>query len=289
MRDMLVALGRLDPDIEPADQRAVWDMVASLYPVPDDVAVTSAQAAEVRGEWVDAPGADPSRVVLYLHGGGYVIGSPTTHRFFASRLSAAVGARVLVLDYRLAPEHRFPAALDDAVGAYRWLLGLGHGPGQLSVAGDSAGGGLALAAMVALRDGGVTLPAAVACQSPWVDLSCTMPSIEARAARDVVLSRRWLTAMASHYLDGVDPASALVSPLHADLAGLPPLLVVVGTEEVLFDEAAALSSRALAAGVHAEFEAYGGCFHLWMQLAALAPEAEVGVQRVAAFLRPRLA
>jgi len=288
MRDLLTATGRLDPDVAPADQRAVWDMLALLYPLPDDVTVTAPDAAGVRGEWIDTPGADPGRVLLYLHGGGYVIGSPTTHRLLAGRLSAALGARVLLLDYRLAPEHRFPAALDDTVAAYRWILGLGHEPGQLCVAGDSAGGGLAVAATVALRDQGVALPAAVACWSPWVDLSCTMPSIVARDERDVVLSKRWLTAMAAHYLHGVDATTALASPLYADLTGLPPLLVVVGTEEILYDEAAALATQAVAAGVDTEFEVFDGCFHLWMQLAALAPEAEAGIRRVAAFLRSRL-
>jgi len=291
VRDLLTAAGRLDAESAPVDQRAAWEMVASLYPLPDDVTVTTVTtpgAPGVSGEWIDAPGADPDRVLLYLHGGGYVIGSPTTHRFLAGRLSAVVGARVLLADYRLAPEHRFPAALDDAVAAYRWLLGLGYDPARLCVAGDSAGGGLGLAALVVLRDEGVALPAALVCCSPWVDLSCAMPSITARHDRDIVLSERWLTAMAHHYLGGVDATTATASPLHADLAGLPPLLVMVGTEEVLYDESAELVARAAAAGVEAEFEVFDDCFHLWIQLAALAPEAEAAIERVAAFLGPRL-
>jgi len=289
VRDLLTATGRLDPEVAPAVQRDVWEMVASMYAVPDEVEVSEVDVPGVRGEWVDAPGVEADRALVYLHGGGYVIGGPATHRLLAARLSAAVAARVLLLDYRLAPEHPFPAALDDTVEAYRWLVDHGYAPGRLGVSGDSAGGGLAVAAMVALRDRGVSLPAAVACWSPWVDLSCSLPSIETRAARDLVLSERWLSAMAAHYLDGVDPTTALASPLHADLAGLPPLLVVVGTEEILHDEAAALATKAAAAGVVTEFEVFADCFHLWMQLAALAPESEAGVERVATFLRSRLA
>ncbi len=289
VRGMLEAVGRLDPGTAPADQRVVWDMVAALHPLPDGVVTTVVDDGDMRGEWVDAPGADARRALLYLHGGGYVIGSPTTHRYLAARLSATVDARVLVLDYRLAPEHRYPGALDDAVAAYRWLLARGHLPGAVCLSGDSAGGGLALCALVALRELGVALPAAVACWSPWADLACTLPSIGARAGRDPVLSEAWLSAMAAHYLDGVDPATPSVSPLFADLAGLPPLLVVVGSEEVLHDDATALVERARSAGVDAEFEEFPECIHLWMQLAAGSPEAEAGVARVAAFLRGRLA
>jgi monoterpene epsilon-lactone hydrolase len=289
VRDLLVQLGRVGPDVPIDVQRSAAVGLGAMDPLPGDVVVEPVDAGGITGEWVRAPDADPARIVLYLHGGGFVIGGPDSHRSFAAHLSRAARARVLLLDYRLAPEHRFPAALDDTTAAYRWLLTLGHDPRRLTIAGDSAGGGLAVAAMVALRDDGVAPPAAGACISPWVDLTCTAASIEARDGRDYLLSGPWLRAMADHYLDGAEPQSTLASPLYADLAGLPPLLVVVGTEEVLYDDALALAERATACGVEVELEVFEDCAHWWMLTGAGVPEAAAAVTRVATFLGARLA
>ncbi|MHB8328697.1 MAG: alpha/beta hydrolase fold domain-containing protein, partial [Acidimicrobiales bacterium] len=166
-------LRQTQPDMlgAPVDQqRLMWEGIGALYPVTEGVAVSTVDAGGVPGEWVVAPGADETRVVLHFHGGGYVIGSPTSHRELAARLSAATGAAVLVPDYRLAPEHPFPAAVDDALVVYRWLLGRATDPGALALSGDSAGGGLVLSTMVGARDAGDPLPAAAVCWSPWVDL-----------------------------------------------------------------------------------------------------------------------
>ena len=297
---------RLDSSIE--EQRAEWERVSSLFPLAADVSCTPVMAGDVPAEWVavdDALGAPadrhrdeldhshdaarPDRVLLYLHGGGYAIGSVVTHRDLAARLSAASGARVLVVDYRLAPEHPFPAAVDDARAAYRWLLAQGVDPRHVAVAGDSAGGGLALATSVALRDEGAASPAAVVCFSPWVDLALTGASMQDRADREIVISPRWVAACAQRYLRGADPRYPLASPLYAELRGLCPLLVLVGTEEILFDDAGRLVERAAGAGVEVDLEVYESCFHLWMVLAPFAPEAADATERAGAFLRRHLA
>ncbi|HUO49942.1 MAG TPA: alpha/beta hydrolase [Acidimicrobiales bacterium] len=289
MAELLGGLGRMTPDVPVDQQRAAADGVGSMFPVPDGVVVSPLEAPGLRGEWVLAPGADDGRVVLYLHGGGFVIGSPTSHRVWAARLGIEARARVLVLDYRLAPEHPYPAALDDAVAAYRWLLDAGYGPGAVAVAGDSAGGGLALAAALEARRQEMALPAALVCVSPWVDLECRAPSIEARDARDYVLSGAWLRAMADHYLGGADPAAPAASPLGASLGGLPAVLVVVGTEEVLFDDALGIRNELAAAGVAVELEVYEDCAHWWMVAGPHLPETEACASRIAAFLEGRLA
>jgi len=289
LREMLVALGRIGPEVPIELQRAAADGFGAASPVADDVELSPFAGDGLVGEWLAAPGSDPERVVLYLHGGGFVIGSPASHRSFAARISAEAGARVLLLDYRLAPEHRFPAALEDAVGACRFLLAAGHRPDAVAVAGDSAGGGLAVATLMALRDEGSHLPAAVVCVSPWVDLRCTAASIEGRDERDYVLSGPWLRAMASHYLDGSDPASPAASPIAGELDGLPPALVVVGTEEVLFDDAHALAGRLRAAGGTVELEVFDQCAHWWMLAGPTVPEATACDARIGTFLRARLA
>ena len=298
LREMLTQAGRMTPDVPLDLQRAVADAFGSIAPVPEEVTVAPVGPGEAAGptgtptpagDMVAAPGARDGRVVLYLHGGGFVIGSTVSHRSFAAQLSAAAAATVLVLDYRRAPEHRYPAALDDAVGAFRWLLEAGADPGSLALAGDSAGGGLALAALVRLRDEGVRLPAATACISPWVDLRCTAASIEARAERDYVLSGSWLRAMAAHYLAGADPADPAVSPLLADLGGLPPVLVAAGSEEVLYDDAASITDRLAAAGVEAELALFEDCAHWWMLAGPSIPEAAACTERVGRFLGSRLA
>lgn len=288
VRDLLGSLELFGAAVAVDEQRAAWEAAAALVPVDDGVSVTAAEVGGVPGEWIEGPGADPGRVVLYLHGGGYVIGSPGTHREVVGRLAVAAGARFLLLDYRLAPEHPFPAALDDARAAVDALVAAGVAPGGLGIAGDSAGGGLAVATAMAQRDAGRPGPAALVCSSPWVDLALTGASIDGRAGEDPILSRGWLAAMAGRYLGDADPRDPAASPLYGDLRGLPPLLVLVGTAEVLHDDAVRLFERAAAADVETELEAYPGCIHLWMQLAPGAPEAQEAATRVGRFLRHRL-
>jgi monoterpene epsilon-lactone hydrolase len=261
-------------------------MERTSLPPGDDITATAVDAGGVPAEWVDAPGADTGRVVLYLHGGGYVMGSPVTHRKLAGDVSRASGARVLLLDYRLAPEHPVPAAIDDAVQAYRWLLQQGVAPASIAVAGDSAGGGLTLATLVALRDVGEPMPAAAVCISPWVDLTGEAASITNRAQRDPMIGTGDLERFTAWYLGGADARES--SPVYADLDGLPPLLIHVGDEEVLLDDSVLLAERATAAGVDATLEVWPEMFHVWHVFAGRVPESTEAVEKVGAFLRSKL-
>ena len=206
-----------------AEQRAGFEQMAAMFPVDADIKREPVTANGVKAEWVSAPEADPGRAILYLHGGGYVIGSINTHRSLAARLSRAAKARVLVIDYRLAPEHPFPAAVDDSVAAYRWMLAQGLKPSRIAVSGDSAGGGLSAATLVAIRDAKLPLPAAGALLSPWVDMEGIGESMTSKDSVDPMVHKEGLLGMAKAYLGGQNPRSPLAAPLYADLAGLPPL------------------------------------------------------------------
>jgi acetyl esterase/lipase len=269
-----------------AEQRAGLDAMAAMNPLPADIQCSKIDVSGVPGEWFNAPGADSSRVVLYLHGGGYVIGSIDSHRELVARRSRASGARALAIDYRMAPEHPFPAAVDDAVAAYRWLLAQGVAPAGIAIAGDSAGGGLTLAALVALKQAGVPLPAAGVCFSPWVDLEGIGESMTARDALDPMVHKDGLVAMASMYLHGADPRTPLAAPLYADLSGLPSLLIQVGTAETLFDDSTRIAARARAAGVDVTLEECNDMFHVF-QVFAMLPEARAATDRAGAFIREK--
>ena len=239
-------------------------------------------------EWVAAPEADSTRAMLYLHGGGYVIGSIASHRELAARLSRATSSRVLVIDYRMAPENPFPAAVDDAVAAYRWMLANGFDSARITIAGDSAGGGLTVATLVALRDAGVPLPALGVCISPWIDMEAIGESMTARAEIDPMVGREGLLDVAKMYLNGADPRSPLAAPLYADLTGLPPLLVQVGTSETLYDDSTRLAERARAAGVDVTFEPWDDMIHIWHFFAPILPEGQQAIERIGEYVRERI-
>jgi phosphinothricin tripeptide acetyl hydrolase len=224
-------------------------------------------------------------VVLYLHGGGYVIGSPRSHRHLAAAIAGAAAARALLLDYRLAPEHPYPAALEDATAAYRWLLAQGIAPGRVVIAGDSAGGGLTVATLLALREAGVPLPAAGVCISPWVDLTCGGSSYVSKADADPIVQRAGVEQMARAYLGSTAPREPLASPLFADLRGLPPLLIHVGSEEVLLDDSVQLAERARAAGVDTTLEVYERMIHVWHWFLPMLDEAQTAVEAIGRFAR----
>src|SRR5271157_3076774 len=216
----LLQMMKAQPILEAAtiqQQRAGFEQMTGLFPVDADIKREPVTANGVKAEWVSAPDADPGRAILYLHGGGYVIGSINTHRSLAARLSRAAKARVLLIDYRLAPEHPFPAAVDDSVAAYRWMLAQGLKASRIAVAGDSAGGGLTVATLVAIRDAKLPVPAAGACLSPWIDLEGLGDSMKSRAAVDPVVQREGLLGMAAAYHGGQNPRSPLAAPLYADL------------------------------------------------------------------------
>ncbi|HEX4209639.1 MAG TPA: alpha/beta hydrolase, partial [Candidatus Binataceae bacterium] len=224
------------PASTPQEMRANFEELGKNTPIPADIKQEKVNAGGVPAEWISAPNASADRAVLYLHGGGYVIGSINTHRDLMARISRASGFRVLGIDYRLAPEHPFPAAVEDAVAAYRWLLAQGLQPSRIAVAGDSAGGGLTIATLVAIRDAKLTVPAAGVCLSPWVDMEGIGESMTSKASADPVVQKQGLLGMAQAYLGGKDPRTPLAAPLYADLKGLPPLLIQVGEAETLLDD-----------------------------------------------------
>jgi acetyl esterase/lipase len=269
--------------------RLGFDILGSKLPPPDDIVSSAVDVGGIVAEWVEAPEAAADRAVLYLHGGGYVIGSIATHRGLAGRLSRAAAARVLLIDYRLAPEQPFPAALDDATAAYRWLLAQGLKPTRLVIAGDSAGGGLTIATLVALREAGVPLPAAAVCQSPWVDLEGLGESVTSKAAADPLVQKDMLLQLAAWYLDGANPRTPLAAPLYAALHGLPPLLIQVGTAEILLDDATRLAQQATAAGVNVTLEPWEDMIHVWQLFAPMLPEGQQAIERIGVFIQQHAA
>ena len=271
------------------ETRANFEQMGALFSVAADVKCEPVNAGGVKAEWVTAPGADAGRAVLYLHGGGYVIGSINTHRDLAGRISRAAKARVLIIDYRLAPEHPFPAAVDDAVAAYRWMLASGLKASRIAVAGDSAGGGLTVAALVAIRDAKLASPGAGVCLSPWVDLEGLGDSMKTKAAVDPIVQKEALVEMAAHYLAGQNPRSPLAAPLYAELAGLPPILIQVGTAETLLDDATRLAERARKAGVKVTLEPWENMIHVWQIFAAMLDEAQQAIDKIGEFVRANAA
>jgi acetyl esterase/lipase len=235
------------------------------------------------------PGVRTDAAVLYLHGGGYVIGSPSSHRHLAAAIARAAGVQALLLDYRLAPEHPFPAALDDALAAYQWLQTQGVAPNRIIVAGDSAGGGLTMATLLAVRDRKLPRPAGGVCISPWVDLTCSGASYATRASADPIVTREGIEMMAQAYVGSGDRKAPLVSPLFADLHDLPPLLIQVGSDEVLLDDALVLGRRALAAGVTVQVEEWPTMIHVWHWFLSMLDEAERAVAGIGDFVRKRVA
>ena len=254
---------------------------------PAGTAVDLVDAGGVPAEWVVAPGVSPGRVLLYFHGGAYQIGSPANLRHLVALLSGAAGARALSVDYRLAPEHPFPAAIEDALAAYRWLLASGIDPALIAVAGDSAGGGLALGALVALRDAGDPMPAGAVMLSPWTDLALTGDSLRTRAAVEVMVKPEGLPEDVALYLAGADPRHPYASPLYADLRGLPPLLIHVGDAEVILDDSTRLAARASEAGVEVSLEIWDDMPHVFPAFAGLLPEADQAIERVGNWLDQR--
>ena len=270
-----------------AERRAQYERAEKVFPTPPDVKVERVNAPAAPAEWLRPPSATPGRVVLYLHGGGYVIGSPRSHRHLAAAIAGAAGASALLLDYRLAPEHPFPAAVEDATAAYRWLLDQAIAPEHIVIAGDSAGGGLTVATLLALREARVPLPAGGVCISPWVDLTCSGASYATKAAADPIVRRAGVEEMARAYLGATPPRTPLASPLFADLRGLPPLLIHVGSDEVLLDDAVRLAERAKAAGVDATLEIYDRMIHVWHWFLPMLDEAQTAVEAIGRFVRSR--
>jgi monoterpene epsilon-lactone hydrolase len=282
-------LAKLPPSdsLTTAERRAQYERAEKVFPTPAEVKVERVNAPAAPAEWLRPPSAAPGRVVLYLHGGGYVIGSPRSHRHLAAAIAGAAGASALLLDYRLAPEHPFPAAVEDATSAYRWLLDQAIAPERIVIAGDSAGGGLTVATLLALREARVPLPAGGVCISPWVDLTCSGASYGTKAEADPIVRRSGVEEMARAYLGATPPRTPLASPLFADLRGLPPLLIHVGSDEVLLDDSVRLAERTQAAGVDATLEVYDRMIHVWHWFLPMLDEAQTAVEAIGRFVRSR--
>lgn len=270
-----------------AEMRAGLEAMVGSFPLEPDVRVESVTVGGMQAEWITSPAVSPAHVVLYLHGGGYVVGSLNTHRDLAARLGRAAGTRVLLIDYRLAPEHPHPAAVDDAVAAYRWLLAAGVAADHLVIAGDSAGGGLTLATLVALRDLGVPLPAAGVCFSPWVDMEATGDSMDTMP-NDPMLNRALILHFARFFLGTADPRTPLAAPLYAELRGLPPLLIQASRDEVLLDDATRIATKARDAGVDCALDLTAEVPHVWQIFAGILPEGQQALDRAGMFIRRRL-
>jgi monoterpene epsilon-lactone hydrolase len=255
------------------------DARGKAYKLAEDVVVDPVSANGVRAEWTSTPDADRTKAILYLHGGGYVIGSLDSHRHVAAEAGRAAGARTLALDYRLAPEHPFPAAVDDALSGYRFLLAGGVQPDGITIAGDSAGGGLVAAAMMAIRDAGLPQPACGWAVSPWVDMEALGDSMTSKAATDPTVQKAGILDMAKLYLNGADPRSPWAAPIHGDLRGLAPLLIQVGAAETLLDDAIRLAQVAGAADVAVDLQIWPEMIHVWH---LYYPELAAGRRAIAA-------
>lgn len=269
----------------PDAMRADFEAWCAQFPDDRAAVVTRVSCHGVPADRIEPAGFEPSRVVLYLHGGGYGVGSARSHRALAQRIAFEARARVVVPDYRLAPEHVFPAAVEDAVASYRWLVDSGIAPERIAVAGDSAGAGLALALLVSLRDAGAPLPACAVLLSPYADLECRGESYETLAAADPIVSRAMGLGMGRAYIGDRDPRDPLASPVHAALHGLPPLLVQVGSREVVLDDARLIERRAREAGVHVRLDAWPGMVHAWHLYASVLEDARRAIEDVGAFVR----
>jgi epsilon-lactone hydrolase len=245
------------------------------YGLRPDVKVEPVTANGVRAE--STPGATDDAALLYLHGGGYVIGSLDSHRHLVAEAGRAAGCWALAVDYRLAPEHPFPAAVEDAVAGYRYLLGRGLKPNRIAIAGDSAGGGLVVSAMVAIRDAGLPQPGCGWCISPWVDMEAAGETMTSRSTADPMVQKAGILDMARLYLNGADPRSALASPIYADLKGLAPLLIQVGAAETLLDDALALAKAAGAADVYVDLQIWPEMIHVWH---LFHPELKAGIRAI---------
>jgi acetyl esterase/lipase len=269
-------------------RRRVADLSWLVPAPPRRTAVQRTDLDGVEAVAITTPEALAGRHILYLHGGGHVSGSPALYRDFIWRLAAATRARAFILDHRLAPEHPFPAALDDAIAAYRALLASGADPRRMAVLGESSGGGLGLGMLLKLRDEGAPLPAATVVLSPWTDLALTGHSLQANAEADPMLRSDQASRLAVYYLGGVDPRTPYASPLYGDPTGLPPTLFQVGSDEILLDDSVRMAERMRTAGCQIELEVWPRMPHAWQVWARMMPEARTAIERIGAFVQSKM-
>ncbi|MBK8782523.1 MAG: alpha/beta hydrolase [Anaerolineales bacterium] len=264
--------------------RARSASTSKLMRIPKGVTVTDVNADGLHSKWISPNDSISGRIILHLHGGGYVTGGADSHLMMCIPLAQTLKARLLLPEYRLAPEHPFPAAVDDAVNVYRWILAQGYSPKNIIISGDSAGGGLSLAAVQALRDAGDPLPAAIVCLSPWTDLTFTGRSHITKAEPDPVLLTDVLREWASHYVGKEKPDHPLISPIYADFHDFPPILIQVGSDEVLLDDAVMLAEKAKAEGVDVTLTVWDDLWHVWPALGDLLPESKKAFEEIGDFI-----
>lgn len=268
--------------------RKSMDRWGTIMPALRDVLVEPGTHAGLYSETHTPRGAHSNRVILYFHGGGFAVGSPRSHRHLVSRLARAAGMKAVVIDYRKSPEHPFPAALDDTVKAYRQLLDAGIKPGNIVFAGDSAGGNLVISTLLKLKQDGLPLPAAACAMSPWCDVTLGSNSLKTNAAEDLILTPLLLQQFRSIYVSDDRVQDPLVSPVFGDLSGLPPLLVQVGSKEVLLDDARMMAQKAAQAGVQTQLEVWEGMQHVWHYSAAFIKDGQRAIERVGEFFRQQV-
>ena len=286
----LLAAGMADDTEERTltDMRDGYEQIGGAFPIGDDVRIEPVSADGISSQFTYIGDTTSDSVLFYLHGGGYVIGSLTTHQSLVADISRAAGIKGFAVDYELAPEGQFPCALRDAVKAYQWLLGTGVDAKNIVIAGDSAGGGLTVSTLVKLRDQNIPLPSAAILLSPWADLTHSSDSMDSRAEEDPMVSRESLTMMADMYLAGADPKNPEASPVFSDLTGLPPILIQVGTAEVLLDDSRLLAKNAKAAGVDVTLQEWEEMVHVFPHYAPIISDGKKAIDQMGDFIRTHL-
>lgn len=272
-------------------RRPLLNGMAALLPVPRNVRISRISLGPIWGEWVDALKNEADahdRVLLYLHGGGYIACSPVTHRNITMRLARYANCRVLAINYRKAPHYPYPYALDDSLRAYEWLLQEGYSPDRIMLAGDSAGGHLTMATLLAIRDKRLPKPAGAVCLSPWTDLTCRSESMRQNAARDTMIPARRVRHAARHFANGMPLDDARISPLYAALHDLPPLMIHVGDGEVLLHDATRLADKAREHGVEVTLRVWKNAPHVFQLFAGLVPQSNWSLKEIATFMRQRM-
>ena len=281
---MLSAAPIAEGEQTPQQMRDNMEQMTAAFPVRDDAEITPVKAGGVPAEWVRTPASRKDHVLLYLHGGGYVLGSPKTHRCLTSQLAHLLKASVLVIDYRMGPEDPFPAAIDDVLAAWSWMIDeQGFDPAHCTIAGDSAGGGLTAAFLIAARDKNIKLPACASLLSPWTDLTGESKTLETNAKTDPMVGKEGLTNIAAFYLGDASAKDPLASPLFAELKGLPPLLVQVTSAEALYDDSRIFADNAKKAGVDVELQTWPGLVHVFQLFHFMLPEGQEALANIAKF------
>jgi acetyl esterase/lipase len=285
---MILRRAFLGPSLAIAQERARSGQAKSLNLIPVKAAFEPLEVDGLAAAWFRPADADPHKVMLHLHGGGYVTGSLESYRMMCGQMADRLKLNLFAPDYRLAPEDPFPAALEDAKKSYRWLLQQGYSPENIILSGDSAGGGLALALAVSLRDNGEALPGAIVCISPWADLACESQSHTVNAKAESMLNTESLKMWGLAYAGEESLQNPLVSPIHADFHGFPPLLIQVGGDEILLDDSLRLAEKARAAGVQVQLNVWNDLWHDWHFFAGLIPESEQAIDEIGQFLQSHL-